>query len=180
MLSPLPIKEAVARGQRAGVPAEYTTSNNYLRLLHAPAAAAALGHLIKSLSASATLPARYRELAILRVGWRSHAEYVFCRHVPVASKHLTREEILGVRDPSSCPAFGAIERAVLKMTDELLDSAEVSPDTWRELGSRFSAQELVELILVAGNWRMVASFTKTAKVPLEAGFEGWPEGRAPA
>jgi hypothetical protein len=65
------------------------------------------------------------------------------------------------------------------MADELLDNSEVAAGTWGALQKAFSNEELVELLLVAGFWRMIAGFLKTAQVPLDAGVPGWPEGKPP-
>jgi len=60
-----------------------------------------------------------------------------------------------------------------------MDNSEVSSKTWDTLQKAFPNEELVELLLVAGFWRMIAGYLKTSKVPLDAGVAGWPEGRAP-
>jgi len=93
---------------------------------------------------------------------------------------MSDEEILGVRNPVNCRAYSETDRAVIKMADELLDNSEVSAETWSILRKAFSNEELVELLLVAGFWRMIAGYLKTAKVPLDAGVPSWPEGKAPA
>ena len=96
---------------------------------------------------------------------------------------MTDEEILGVRDPAKCGAYSEVDRAVIAMADELNDNTEVTPATWAVLERAFSASELVELILVAGFWRMMAGFLKSAKIPfdpIDPKMTGWPEGKAPA
>ncbi len=45
------------------------------------------------------------------------------------------------------------------------------------LAKSFSHAELMELLLAAGFWRMIAGYLKTTKVPLDADVPGWPEGR---
>lgn len=152
-------------------------------LLQNPAIAAAQSHLAGALMASKTLNPRLRELVILRTGWRTKSEYEFCQHVGIARQlHMGNEEILGVRDPAHCNAFSEADRAVIAMADELNDSCEVSEKTWSVLERFFSPAELVELILVAGFWRMMAGFLKTARIPLDPidpSVTGWPEGKAP-
>ena len=72
--------------------------------------------------------------------------------------------------------------AVLAMTDELHDSSVVADATWNQLEPFFSTQELVELIIVAGFWHMMAGFLKTSKIPfdpVDPTIAGWPEGEAP-
>jgi len=56
----------------------------------------------------------------------------------------------------------------------------VSPATLEILKRSFTDSDVVELLMVAGFWRTIASLLKTAKVPLDDGVPGWPEGRAPA
>jgi alkylhydroperoxidase family enzyme len=92
---------------------------------------------------------------------------------------MTDEEILGVRDPGNCRAYNEIDRAVIRMADELLDNSEVSTETWSTLQKAFSNEELVELLLVAGFWRMIAGYLKTAKVPLDAGVPSWLQDKPP-
>ena len=93
---------------------------------------------------------------------------------------LSEAEILGVRDPDACTAYSAIDRAVIKMADELHETATVSPATWAALTQAFSNEEVIELVLAAGLWRMVAGFFNAAKVPLDEWVPSWPEGKAPA
>jgi hypothetical protein len=66
------------------------------------------------------------------------------------------------------------------MADELLENSEVSPETWNTLQKAFPDEQLVKTSIVAAFWRMIAGYLKTAKVPLDAGVPGWPEGKAPA
>jgi alkylhydroperoxidase family enzyme len=152
-------------------------------LLQNPAVTAAQSHLAGALMASKTLNPRLRELVILRTGWRTKSEYEFCQHVGIARQlQMSDEEILGVRDPANCKAFSELDRAVIAMADELNDNSEVSGKTWSILERFFAPAELVELILVAGFWRMMAGFLKTARIPLDPidpTVAGWPEGRAP-
>jgi hypothetical protein len=93
---------------------------------------------------------------------------------------MSDEEILGVRDPANCAVYGETDRAVLRLADELLDDSQASADTWTVLQQAFSIEELVELLLIAGFWRMIAGYLKTAEVTLDAEVPSWPEGRKPA
>jgi 4-carboxymuconolactone decarboxylase len=124
--------------------------------------------------------ARTRELVTLRVAWRTGAEYVFCHHVRISRDlGIPDEEILGVRDPRRCRGYSKMDRAVLRLADELHEDAAVRPSTWAALERAFAPGELVELLLIGGFWRMVAGFVKSARLPLDAGVPGWPEGREP-
>ncbi|MGH7865486.1 MAG: hypothetical protein ACREQB_10870, partial [Candidatus Binataceae bacterium] len=93
---------------------------------------------------------------------------------------MTDEEILGVREPEKCRAYSEVDRAVIKMTDELFDSYEIGAPTWAILERNFPPEHLVELLLAAGNWRMFAIFLNGAKIPLDAGVPSWPDSKPPA
>jgi alkylhydroperoxidase family enzyme len=181
MIPMLPIDEAIRRGKEVGLDEGFSSLNAFRVMLHNPRAAGATAELLRTLMFRNTLNSRVRELVILRNGWRTGSEYEFCQHVRVARDlKMSEEEILGVRDPDRCRAFEDTDRVVIRMADELLDHSEVSAETWSRLQKAFSSEELVELLLVAGFWRMIAGYLKTAKVALDSGVPSWPEGKAPA
>ncbi|HKV54585.1 MAG TPA: carboxymuconolactone decarboxylase family protein [Candidatus Binataceae bacterium] len=181
MIPLLPVDEAVKRGKEVGLDERFSSLNAFRGMLHSPRAAGAAAELLRTLMFRNTLNPRSRELVILRNGWRTASEYEFCQHVRVARDlKLSEAEILGVRDPDKCDAYNETDRAVLRMADELLDKSEVSAKTWATLEKAFPPGELVELLLVAGFWRMIAGYLKSAKVPLDSDVPSWPEGRAPA
>jgi 4-carboxymuconolactone decarboxylase len=166
-----------------GLAAAMSKLNVLRALLQNPAITAAQSRLGGALMGSKTLAPRTRELVILRTGWRTKSEYEFCQHVGIARQlKMSDEEILGVRDPANCKAYSPADRAVIAMADELSDRAEISPETWSVLEKSFSTAELVEVIMVAGFWRMMAGFLKSARIPLDPidpSVTGWPEGKAP-
>jgi alkylhydroperoxidase family enzyme len=158
--------------------------NVFRALLNNPAITLAQSGLAGALMGSKTLDHRIRELVILRTGWRTKSEYEFVQHVGVSRRlGMTDEEILGVRNPADCKVYSEADRAVIALADELHEESVVSPKTWATLQKTFSTAELVELILVAGFWHMMAGFLKTAELPLDSidkTLTGWPEGKAPA
>jgi alkylhydroperoxidase family enzyme len=180
MIPLLTVDEAIRRGKEVGLDERFSSLNAFRVMLHNPRAAGAVAELLRTLMFRNKLNPRMRELVILRNGWRTGSEYEFCQHVHVSRDlKISDEEILGVRDPENCRAYDELDRAVIRMADELLDKSEVAPQTWSTLEKAFSHEELVELLLVAGFWRMIAGYLKSAKVPLDADVPSWPEGRAP-
>lgn len=163
-----------------GIDEQVASIDGFRPIMHSPPAAAAVANLLLALVTRNTLSARTRELVILRIGWRTGSEYEFCNHVRVARAiNMSDEEILGVREPDHCRAYSEIDRAVIKMADELIDHTEVSAQTQTMLKAAFSEAERVELLLAAGFWRMMACWLNTVKVPLEPGVPSWPEDRRP-
>ncbi len=180
MIPMLSVEEAKKRGKEVGLPEQLAGLNVFRVLLHNPVAAGAAGNLLTTLLFRGKLNVRIRELVILRTGWRTASEYEFCQHVGVARRaDMTDEEILGVRDPGRCAAYSELDRTVIRMTDELHDRSRIAPATWLMLEKNLTPEELVELLLAAGNWRMIANFLNGAEVKLDEGVASWPEGRAP-
>jgi|HubBroStandDraft_6_1064221.scaffolds.fasta_scaffold60032_5 alkylhydroperoxidase family enzyme len=176
----VPVDEAVRLGEKLGIDRPYATSNVYRALLNSPSATAGFYGLVNALFFRNKVAARTRELIVLRIGWRAGSEYVFCNHVRFSKDlGIPDEEILGVRDPRRCHAYSNTDRAVLQLADELHEHAQVSRSTWAMLEKAFARDELVELLLIAGFWRMAAGFVKSIKIPLDDDVASWPEGRKP-
>ena len=67
------------------------------------------------------------------------------------------------------------DRALIEMSDDLCLDDCVSAATWAELSQHWNEAELVELVMVAGMYRLVSGFLNTMGVELDADTPGWPE-----
>jgi alkylhydroperoxidase family enzyme len=180
MIPLLPVEEAKRRGKEAGVPDNLAGINVFRAMLQNPPAASRVANFLTTMLFEGKLDQRIRELVILRIGWRLKSEYEFCQHVAVAKRiKMSEQDILGVRDPDACTSYNELDRAVIRMTDELIERAEISPATRAIISRSFTPEQMVELLLAVGNWTMFAIFLKNAEIPLDAGVPSWPEGRAP-
>ncbi len=181
MIPVLPADEALKRAKEVNIDESWARLNAFRTMLNSPRVAGGFAEMLRTLMFRNVVNSRARELVILRIGWRTKSEYEFCQHVRVARDlKMSEAEILGVRDPDACAAYSAVDRAVIKMADELHETSTVSAATWATLAQAFSNEELIELVLAAGLWRMVAGFFNAAKVPLDEWVPSWPEGKAPA
>lgn len=172
MLSP---NDAARLGAPLGIPDWLATANIFRGLLKSRPGAAAVYGVLENLFFHGALAPRTRELVILRIGWRANSEYVFCNHVRISREiGIPDPEILGTRTPRDYREYSDTDRRVLDLADELYDSARVAPETWAALEAKFTSEELVELVLVAGLWRAIAGFVNTAATPLDADTPSWP------
>src|SRR5271170_4201600 len=92
------------------------------------------GHILRK----QTLPARERELLILRIGWLNQAEYEWAQHVEIAKRGgITEAEIEQV---TQGPAAGwnSHEAALLQTADDLFENSVVSDETWAKLAAKYS------------------------------------------
>ncbi|MBC7304624.1 MAG: carboxymuconolactone decarboxylase family protein, partial [Nocardia sp.] len=104
-----------------------------------------------------TVDPRDRELVILRVAWRSESEYEWTQHVRIAtSLGLTAAQIEAVCEGGRAPVWSPVQRALLAMTDQLLDRYRVDDDTWAKLRLHFDNRQLIELLFVAGSYLCLA------------------------
>ena len=121
------------------------------------------------------LPERERELVILRVGWNAQAVYEFGQHTVIGRRcGLTDTEIAALTKAVSVHEWRADDRALIALADDLAADDCVSDATWAMLAGRWSDAELVELLIVAGFYRLVSGFLNSAGVQLDDGVPGFP------
>jgi 4-carboxymuconolactone decarboxylase len=99
------------------------------------------------------LEPRIRELAILRVAWRTQSGYEWDQHRRIGGDEgLSEAELLAVADGPESPVWTAQERAVVAGADEMIDHHAVSDETWAALTSFFEEGTLFELLFVIGGY----------------------------
>ncbi|WP_186245730.1 carboxymuconolactone decarboxylase family protein [Mycobacterium simulans] len=180
----LPVDEAKAAADEAGVPDYMAELSIFQALLNHPRLARTFNDLLATMLWHGALQPRLRELVIMRIGWLTACDYEWTQHWRVASGlGVSADDLLGVRDWHDYDGFGATERAVLAATDDVVRDGAVSAESWaaceRELQGDTTV--LIELVTAIGSWRMVASILQSLKVPLEEGVSSWPpDGVSPS
>jgi alkylhydroperoxidase family enzyme len=123
-----------------------------------------------------TLPARDREIIILRAGWLCQAEYEWGHHVAIARKEgISQPEIDRVKQGPGATGWSQHESALLKAVDELHTDAFISNSTWESVASRYNTEQMMDLIFTAGQYHLVSMALNSLGVQLEAGFDGFEE-----
>jgi 4-carboxymuconolactone decarboxylase len=128
------------------------------------------------------LPARDRELVILRTAWNCRAEYEWGQHVLIGARAgLMPEEI--ARIPAGAGSgdqteggdgWTALDAALLRAADELHDEQCIADDTWAVLEAHYDTQQMIELPMLVGQYHMVAMTLNSLGVQLDPGLEGFP------
>jgi alkylhydroperoxidase family enzyme len=122
-----------------------------------------------------TLPARGRELAILRVGWLCRAGYEWGQHVRIArATGLSDAEIERVAAGPDAPGWSPAESALLRAVDELHADAFVGDAAWQALTRHYDVRQILDLIFAVGQYRLVSMALNTLGVQLDPGVEGLP------
>jgi alkylhydroperoxidase family enzyme len=179
----LPVSEAKAAADEAGVPNYMAELAIFQVLLNHPKLACALNDLLATMHWRGMLDPRLRELVIMRIGWLTASDYEWTQHWRVArGLGVSADDLLGVRDWQAYQGFGPAERAALGATDDVVRDGVVSTESWAACQREFGADPavLVELVTTIGAWRMVASILHSLQVPLEDGLASWPpDGQPP-
>ena len=104
-----------------------------------------------------------RELAILQVAHLSGSEYEWTQHVPIAQSFGASEETIGAieagRDDDD--ALADEHRAILAFTREVVTDGAASEESVEAMRARIGERQLVELLLVIGNYLGLARLIAT-------------------
>jgi 4-carboxymuconolactone decarboxylase len=99
-----------------------------------------------------------RELAILQVARQTGSEYEWVQHDPIArAVGATGDQIDAIqagRDDD--PAFDADQSLVLQLTRTAVNEGAASEEQVARLADRLGARQVVELLLVVGNYMAIA------------------------
>jgi alkylhydroperoxidase family enzyme len=113
---------------------------------------------------------REREIVIDRTCARCGAEYEWGVHVAFFAERVgfTAAELAGTcaADPAAS-AFSAREQLLLRLVDELHDTARVSDELWQALRATWSEEQLIELIALAGFYHLISFAANAFRLPLE-------------
>lgn len=177
---PADVAEALRKWMPPGTDAEplklFRTLNVHEQLASRmrPLGAGILGH--------GRLAPREREIVIHRTCARAGAEYEWGVHVLAFGKPLglTDAQIEAtVHGGADDPAWSAEDAQLIELADELHDTATVSDRLWSRLAARFDSDQLLELLVTAGWYRLISYVINGAGVqhePWAARFPQAPQG----
>jgi len=179
----LSIEQAKEAASKVEVSEQIAELSIFRILLRQPALAKRVNDLLMTLLIGGELDARLRELIIMRIGWSTSAVYEWTQHWRVALQLGVEEaDLLAVRDWEKYDHWSEADRAILRATDETLESGAISAATWTECAKHLpSDAEQLELVAAIGCWKMISQILKSLEVPLEDGVAPWPpDGVSPA
>jgi len=127
-----------------------------------------------------SLERRQREIVILRTTARCGCEYEWGVHVSffAAKVGLGDAEIAAtVHGGSDAAAWSESERTLIRLVDELHDTACVSDALWADLRRHFRDDQLVELVVLAGFYHTISFVVNGLGVGMESFAARFPESR---
>ncbi len=179
MSAPAATKAAV----EVGISEQSAQASLYRVLLRHPSIAKCVNHIAGTLMMEGEVDHRLRELIIMRIGWSLNGVYEWTHHWRIAHEYgVSERDLNAVRDWEAHDHWSPSQRAVLRATDEMIEEGTLSDSTWSECARLFSTdRELIELVSIIGNWKMMSEMIRSLKIPLEDSVAAWPpDGLAPA
>ena len=115
-----------------------------------------------------TLPRRETELVILRVAHLRGCAYELAHHRRLAARAkvdgATIERVLAGPDAAG---WSPRERAILAAVDELHRTGELGDTTWSALRDHLDERAVIELVLLASHYEMLATTIAALRIPLD-------------
>src|SRR5216117_2454145 len=114
---------------------------------------------------------RHREIVINRTCGRCGCAYEWGVHVAFFAQRvaLTPEQIRAtVRGDADDSAWSDEEKLLIRLVDELHDSASVSDEVWNALTATFSVEQIFELIALVGFYHTVSFFANGLRLAPES------------
>jgi alkylhydroperoxidase family enzyme len=142
--------------------------NLYRMLLHSPPVARGWLDLFTAIRQECELPARVRELAIMRIAVLNRADYEFQSHVPFAlAAGLTQAQLDALEAGKLPDGLTATDRAVLAYADAMTHEVRVPDDVFAAVRAAFPERQIVELTATIGGYNLVSRFLEALQVDHE-------------
>jgi 4-carboxymuconolactone decarboxylase len=121
---------------------------------------------------------RDREIVIHRTCARTGAEYEWGVHAVAYGRAvgLSDEQITAtVRGAADDPAWSEHDALLVRLADELHDTCTVSETLWAQLAERYSDVQLLELLIIAGQYRIISYLVNAVAIEREPWAERFPK-----
>lgn len=116
------------------------------------------------------LPAREREIVILRIGYLCKSGYEWTQHTEIGLRSgLTAEEVAAIKIGADAPSWSPADAALLKASDELHHDQFITTPTWTALKAHFSDKQCMDVVFTAGQYTQVSMILNSFGVQLDPG-----------
>ncbi|HEY3888763.1 MAG TPA: carboxymuconolactone decarboxylase family protein [Caulobacteraceae bacterium] len=154
--------------------------NIFATLAHAPKALTRFlqwGDYV--LSRRNNLPAREREILILRVGFLCKSGYEFAQHKVIGLREgLKAHEIEAIKEGASSINWNPAEASLLRAADELVFEHCISDAVWADLTHHFDQKQCMDVVFTVGQYTQVSMMLNSFGVQLDAGLTLDPDLKA--
>jgi alkylhydroperoxidase family enzyme len=142
--------------------------NIFRTLVHAPKA---LGRFNQwggyVLSRRNDLPAREREIVILRTGYLCKSGYEFTQHTRIGLQSGLTEAEIGQIKAGPDAGWSPADAALMRASDELHADQFITDATWTDLRKHFGEKACMDVVFTAGQYTQVSMMLNTFGVQLD-------------
>lgn len=120
---------------------------------------------------------RDRELMIQRTCARAGAEYEWGVHAAVFAETvgLSEAELAATaRADADDPVWVPRDALLIRLADQLHSESAVSDDLWSALSAHYSEDQMLELLIIAGWYRLISYVANGCRVELESWTRRFP------
>jgi alkylhydroperoxidase family enzyme len=115
-----------------------------------------------------TIGDRERELVILRVAYLTESEYEWAQHVPMArAAGVTEAEVEALLMARERYEWPHADDVLLRVADELDFLGFLEDETWDGAHAVLGDAGMIELLMLVGQYQMVAMILRTLRIQLE-------------
>lgn len=123
-----------------------------------------------------TMPAREREMLILRIAYLAGGEYEWSAHSRRGMEAgLKEEEVLRTAQPDGGSGWSDADQALISAVDELHRDCFIPDPLWSKLTSRYNTQQMMDLVLTVGAYKMLAMGLNSFGAQLDSNMSGFPK-----
>jgi 4-carboxymuconolactone decarboxylase len=143
--------------------------NIYKTLAHHPELYTRWSGMGQYLLNGSTLPARDREIIILRMGWLCQAPYEWSQHVRIAKADVKmgEAEIHRIAEGPQAKEWSEFDRALINMVDEIRYDTMISEKTWNALRAKYSLEQTIDAMYTATQYQLVSMALNSLGVQLD-------------
>jgi len=174
-IQPLPMSDmpdewikTIERLPGAGLKGRYAPINVFGTMIHSPQVPGPFLDYWVTSKLVMGLSGREQELVILRMGFHFKSNYVWKHHVPPAKEYgVTDAEVEAVKTPELPPVFSDRERALLKLTDEMVEHRTIREEAWSKWSPELSESEMIDLIFLVSQYCFFGLFNNALQIQVE-------------
>ncbi|WP_168176286.1 carboxymuconolactone decarboxylase family protein [Novosphingobium sp. PC22D] len=126
---------------------------------------------IEEVIAKTVLPPRDRQVIVMRMLWMSGDTYERTHHIAISQKAGLSEEEIEAFQTGTGDCLTDFDRVLIRATDELREDQVISDETWAALGERYSDEQRMEVVFLAGCYITMAMLCKSFGIQLEPDFQ---------
>jgi len=141
--------------------------NIYRMMMHTPGLAPSFLAMASDVLQYNSLPATWRELVILRVGYRYRARYETYQHERIGLAIGLDQDAITAAESGSTDKLDRHAAAVLTLTDVLLDNHTLTDTQRDDALETLTINQLADLTLTVGFYQLVCNFLNTFGVAPE-------------